>query len=222
MIKKKYITIIKRGYRKFKKENLLEDYYNTINDIEIYCSKIYLNNKIKYFDIKFCFNQYLIFSLLSDRLKLFYLICLGLNLKLIFPIPFHLNKHFKNNNIKTNFILSNTLFFIYSIIILIKNFIINLIFLFHRDKKKFPVDYDVIVNLHNKNFLAHKNNKNYNFIDYLKKEFNLKDNIIHDLKANHLQFESFNYIYSKDYFPLNFLKKYFIFLFFIFFFFHFY
>ena len=128
MIKKKYITIIKRGYRKFKKENLLEDYYNTINDIEIYCSKIYLNNKIKYFDIKFCFNQYLIFSLLSDRLKLFYLICLGLNLKLIFPIPFHLNKHFKTIILKL--ILYYLIhFFIYSIIILIKNFIINLIFL---------------------------------------------------------------------------------------------
>lgn len=211
MLKKKFITIIRRGYRKFKKKNLIGNYYNTLLDIEIYCSKDISNNKKKYFDIKFCFNQYLIFSLLSDRLKLFYLICLGLNFKLIFPIPFHLNKYFKNNNINVFFVLSNTLFLIYSIIILFKNFINNLISLFNKYEKKFNINYDVIINLHNKNYLANKNNKNYNFVDYLKKEFYIKDNIIHDLKETDTNSVNYNYIYSKDFFPLKYSEKIFLF-----------
>ena len=187
------IKKIYKGYKIFKKEKLLNNYYQLELDIEEFT--ISLNKK----DI--IYNQFLIRLLLNHRFKYYYLFFLGLNFKLIFPIPFQWLHLFNKNKIKINYFFSFIFFLLMVFIFIIKSFLsIKKTVFIKNNNIQLDDQYDVIFNLNN--FNLPNNNSNNNLIDYLIKEFNVSFNIYHQLNVKNIVKGQYNISYLNNFFPL--------------------
>ena len=74
ILKKKFITIIVKGNRIFKKKELIKNFYNSELEIEKYTNDSKLNNK-KFIENnnEYIFNQFFIRFLLVSKLKVIFL-----------------------------------------------------------------------------------------------------------------------------------------------------
>lgn len=195
-----------RGYKIFKKEKLLNNYYQLELDIEEYINNQSLNNII--------YHQYLYRMLISHRVKYTYLFFLGFNARLCYPIPFQWFHLFKKNDVKINYTLSFICFLFLSIVFIMKSLLS--LFKILLIKKSYLVNYDkydVIINIPNNNYLPNKNNQNYNLIDYIIKEFNVNFNIFHSLKHQDIVRGRYKINYINNFFPLTFIQKIYLFFF---------
>ena len=207
--KKKIIFSIYKGYKVLKKKKLTNNYYQFELDIENYINS--LNDKKTISNTTFIYQQYCYRSLLSGRLKIFYLFFLSINCKLIFPYPSNWNFFLKKNNINSYYKLSNILFFILSIFLLFKNFF-NIFFniINNANKNYCNSNYNVIVNLNDINCLPTIKNIGYNIFDSLIDEFNLSGTILHNLNSDKIYHKNCHIQFLKDFFPLSFQEKIFL------------
>ena len=117
ILKKKFITIIIKGNRIFKKKDLIKNYYNSELEIEKYTNNYKFNhNEFIENNNEYIFNQFFIRFLLVSKLKVFLLFFLGINCKLIIPAPVKWLKIFDKNNIQINYTLSFISFFVLNLI----------------------------------------------------------------------------------------------------------
>ena len=202
------IKKIYKGYKIFKKEKLLNSYYQLELDIEEYTNNLDKKDII--------YNQFLIRLLLSNRMKFYYLFFLGMNFNLIFPIPFQWFHLFNKNKIKINYFFSSIFFLLMVFMFIVKSFLsIKKIAFIKNYNLQFVDKYDVIVNLNNNtffanNYLPNNGNHNYNLIDYLIKEFNVSFNIYHQLNVKNIEKGQYKITYLNNFFPLKFTQKIFL------------
>lgn len=212
ILKKKFITIIVKGNRIFKKKELIKNFYNSELEIEKYTNDSKLNHK-KFIENNnvYIFNQFFIRFLLVSKLKIIFLFFLGINRKLIIPAPVQWLKIFDKNNIKVNYTLSYISFFILNLIFILNSVYLILKTLFnifnHNAKNIHYKDYNVIVNLHSKSYLPISQNNNFNIIDYIRNEFKTDYPIIHSLKINSLTHKNIKVLSVNNFFPINFKNK---------------
>ena len=206
--KKKIIKTILKGYRIFKRDNHIDNFYNFEIDIEKYTNN--LNNKytlIKDINLNFSYNQYLIRSLLTSRFKIYYLFFLGLGLNLIFPLPLEWFKFIKKNKIKMNFVFSFLFYLSFCFFALLKNFYQTIRYIFIEQNKNFPKHYDFLIGFNNKFYFPNNKNKNLNIVDYLDKEIGLTENVLYDYEFPNSYYHNRNLYFSKNLFCLTFIQK---------------
>jgi len=196
---------VKKGYKKFVKENGLEFYRSLLSDFanfdfnieeKKFSTLIYRNyshkNKI--------LTQYIFQKYMHDLFFFSYFFFLNKNKKIIVPIPKEINYFFKKKKIPINFFISN-LFWYFIVILEILKGIKNILFLvirtFRIDQTNFiQSDYSIIANIGNKklNLPDNKiiNKKLFNLINWCTKKFYENNFVLFDkIKIKRDYYETF-------------------------------
>ena len=207
-INRKFAYFIFKGYRVFKKNNFLENYYQAELDIEDHVSSLRINNSNLLNNKKFIFNQFFVRFLLSRRLKVTYLFFLGLGYNLIIPAPLQWLKILRKNNIRVNVSFSIISFFFLFLIFLLRSVILLLFYLFKNYKSKIQSNnYDVLVNITSSDYLPHNLNKNLNIVEYITKEFAVDNDIYHRIENYNSEYSMNKIFFTENFFPIKFLDK---------------
>ena len=160
-------------------------------------------NNLYLSDYDTVYYQYIGRSLLF-RLKKFYLYNLYTNRKIIFPLPKEWIKSVEKDLLKVNKFLSNSLYILYSILLI--PICIKTLLKIVLSKSIIKENSIILADINNINFLSKKNE--YNLLKIIKENFDIDyDCIYHSYKTDVFYFENKTVVYSDNFFPLNFLFK---------------
>lgn len=204
--------------KRFKNFNF-NDFYSSLNDIDVTSSKYYLFKKDLFLNkhLETVLYQSIIVKLCNRiRLSKFFHLCSFFNFKVILPLPKNYLFYLRSNNLKINFFLSSLLYSLYCFLYSLKSF--KILFKIIFTSNHFNKNYILIPNYFSDKSILKHDVRLYNLLNWIISYFNLNGEYIYSksFELNNISYNNNNLVKINNYYlKLSFYSKITIILWFI-------